>query len=244
MFFPWNFLGGHAAIGALVVVLGSEMTTVAAPRQPIPAAKAILGGWESLWIGKSMVQEFGKNHPEGSFAFSPAEGPDICRALQEGRCQIGLIAQLPMKGSRIQPSMEWNSMPFGTFAVAIIVNARNPVRNMTLADVADIFSGHIEDWRKLDNTTAKARIQLYGPSLTSTESAVVLRAAMQERAYANQLKDTTVEPPREKASTGEVIGVVANDARAVAFVRLTPDLKFDTRVRIVAIAKGGDSTFV
>lgn len=148
------------ALAVLVLASGGRLAT---------GAERVLGDWECLWLGKTLVQEFGKVDPRGVLTFSPAEGAAICRSMEEGGCSVGVIAELGIQGSAVRPPPEWESMELGRFAVAIIVNGRNPVHHLTFAQLGDVFSGATADWSKLRGAGSPLAIELYAPTLTSTE---------------------------------------------------------------------------
>ena len=87
------------------------------------------------------------------------------KSLKEGLCDIG------MSSRKIKPAEQQDLMPIlGDLAsnagehvvaldgIAIIVNPANPVRTLTLAQLADIFSGTISDWSRVGGRPGPIKI--------------------------------------------------------------------------------------
>ena len=149
-------------------------------------------------------------------AFKEKEGIDVTynptgsgsgiQAVSEGRCDIGL-------SSRALKDDEKATLTETTVAldgIAMIVNPENPVSDLTVEQIADIYTGKITNWSEVGGNDAA--IVLIGreagsgtrdgfESITGTKDACK---------YQNEL-----------TSTGEVIAAVASNPNAIGYASLS-----------------------
>ena len=149
-------------------------------------------------------------------AFKEKEGIDVTynptgsgsgiQAVSEGRCDIGL-------SSRALKDDEKAALTETTVAldgIAMIVNPENPVSDLTVEQIADIYTGKITNWSEVGGNDAA--IVLIGreagsgtrdgfESITGTKDACK---------YQNEL-----------TSTGEVIAAVASNPNAIGYASLS-----------------------
>jgi len=151
------------------------------------------------------------------------------RACQNKICAIGM-------SSRELNAEEKNltEIPIALDAIALIVNAGNPVRSLTLAQARDVFAGRIRNWR-----------QLGGPDRPITaitrEEGSGTRASFEEKVMAAgrpKRKDGKAEPAAfardalVQDSNGAVREIVASDPAAIGYISSG---LVDERVAAVAI---------
>ncbi|KUK64321.1 MAG: Phosphate binding protein [Desulfotomaculum sp. 46_80] len=103
-------------------------------------------------------------------------------------------------------------------AVAIVVNSGNPVTGLNIKDVADIYSGRIDDWSEVGGNSGK--ITVIARAEGSSARSVFEKNVM------NQEKITT--DAIFKNSNSEVQEAVSHDASAIGFVSL--DYTYGLRV--------------
>ena len=149
-------------------------------------------------------------------AFKEKEGIDVTynptgsgsgiQAVSEGRCDIGL-------SSRALKDDEKATLTETTVAldgIAMIVNPENPVSDLTVEQIADIYTGKITNWSEVGGNDAA--IVLIGreagsgtrdgfESITGTEGTCVLN--------------------QELTSTGAVIEAVRGNASAIGYASLS-----------------------
>ena len=138
-----------------------------------------------------------------SFTYNPTGSGSGIQAVAEGRCDIGL-------SSRELKDEEKNSGLVGTVlaydGIALIVNTENEVSNLSLEDIAKIYTGEIKNWSELGGNDQE--IVLIGreagsgtrdgfESITDTED---------KCAYRQQL-----------TSTGDVITAVSQNPGAIGY---------------------------
>ena len=138
------------AIGA-VLLLASLSFVVAAPRE----GTLLLEGSTTVGpIGDAFAQAFKKIYPNVSITVNKTGSGNGAAALVDGRCDIAMM-------SRFMKEAEYKKATTGQKAflpvahaiamdgVCVIVYPSNPVKALTRAQVRDIFTGKITNWKAL-----------------------------------------------------------------------------------------------
>ena len=157
-----------------------------------------------------------------TFTYNPTGSGSGIKAVQEGRCDIGL-------SSRALKDEETASGLVGTTValdgIAIIANPENPVSDLSVEQIASIYTGEITNWKDVGGNDAE--IVLIGreagsgtrdgfESITDTKDACVLS--------------------QELNSTGAVIQAVASSPNAIGYASLSA---VEGQEGIKAITVGG-----
>ncbi len=204
----------------------------------------IHGSWAGLDLGRSLIQEFSNAHGFRGVRFMPCDTEQIPRRLAKAECDVGLVLD------SLTPSIEsprddrFESYPLGRFVVYVIVNAKSPVRKVTLEELRSIYRGQVTSWKDVANSTSVSGIELYSPLLARTESHLFRKKAMRGARYGKQLTDRSRQPSRQKLTTDGVIGAVIGQRNAIGFFMLGYESKLDKRVRVLGLAKDESSPVV
>ena len=138
-----------------------------------------------------------------SFTYNPTGSGSGIKAVQEGRCDIGLSSR-DLKDEEIVAGLTGTVLAYD--GIAIIVNPENPVSDLSLETIAQIYSGEITNWSEVGGTDTE--IVLIGreagsgtrdgfESITDTEDACKYR--------------------QELTSTGDVITAVSQNPGAIGY---------------------------
>ena len=138
-----------------------------------------------------------------SFTYNPTGSGSGIKAVQEGRCDIGLSSR-DLKDEEKAAGL--NSTVLAYDGIAIIVNPENPVSDLSLETIAKIYTGEITNWSEVGGNDAE--IVLIGreagsgtrdgfESITDTEDACKYR--------------------QELTSTGDVITTVSQNPGAIGY---------------------------
>ncbi|MFA5383604.1 MAG: substrate-binding domain-containing protein [Eubacteriales bacterium] len=95
-------------------------------------------------------------------------------------------------------------------AVAIVVNSGNPVTGLSIKDVADIYSGKINDWNEVGGNTGKITV-VTRPENSDARSVFEKKVMHQEKIMAEAIFNN---------SNSEVQEAVSHDSSAIGFVSL------------------------
>ena len=138
-----------------------------------------------------------------SFTYNPTGSGSGIKAVQEGRCDIGLSSR-DLKDEEKAAGLTGTVLAYD--GIAIIVHPENPVSNLSLETIAKIYTGEITNWSEVGGNDAE--IVLIGreagsgtrdgfESITDTEDACQYR--------------------QELTSTGDVITTVAQNPGAIGY---------------------------
>ena len=138
-----------------------------------------------------------------SFTYNPTGSGSGIKAVQEGRCDIGLSSR-DLKAEEKEAGLSATVLAYD--GIAIIVNPENPVADLGLETIAKIYTGEITNWSEVGGNDSE--IVLIGreagsgtrdgfESITDTEDACLYR--------------------QELTSTGDVITTVSQNPDAIGY---------------------------
>ena len=138
-----------------------------------------------------------------SFTYNPTGSGSGIKAVQEGRCDIGLSSR-DLKAEEKEAGLSGTVLAYD--GIAIIVHPENPVADLSLETIAKIYTGEITNWSEVGGNDAE--IVLIGreagsgtrdgfESITDTEDACQYR--------------------QELTSTGDVITTVSQNPGAIGY---------------------------
>ena len=138
-----------------------------------------------------------------SFTYNPTGSGSGIKAVQEGRCDIGLSSR-ELKAEEKEAGLSGIVLAYD--GIAIIVHPENPVADLSVETIAKIYTGEITNWSEVGGNDAE--IVLIGreagsgtrdgfESITDTEDACKYR--------------------QELTSTGDVITTVSQNPGAIGY---------------------------
>ena len=137
------------ALIALVVLSAATMAMAA----PI----VMDGSTTVLPFGQAAVEQFMKENAGVKFSVSGTGTGNGFKSLADGSAQIANASRF-IKDSEIKTCMDKNIYPV-PFAVALdcivpIVHKDNPVKELTRAQLKDIYSGKVANWKEVGGADA------------------------------------------------------------------------------------------
>lgn len=141
-----------------------------------------------------------------TFTYNPTGSGSGIQAVSEGRCDIGLSSRALKDDEKASGLKETIVALDG---IAIIVNPQNPVKDLSLEQIAKIYTGEITNWKDVGGSDAE--IVLIGREAGSGtrdgfESITDTKDACQYR--------------QELTSTGDVITTVSQNPNAIGYASL------------------------
>ena len=141
-----------------------------------------------------------------TFTYNPTGSGSGIQAVSEGRCDIGLSSRALKDDEKASGLKETIVALDG---IAIIVNPQNPVKDLSLEQIAKIYTGEITNWKDVGGNDAE--IVLIGREAGSGtrdgfESITDTKDACQYR--------------QELTSTGDVITTVSQNPNAIGYASL------------------------
>ena len=138
-----------------------------------------------------------------SFTYNPTGSGSGIKAVQEGRCDIGLSSR-ELKAEEKEAGLSGTVLAYD--GIAVIVHPENPVSDLSVETIAKIYTGEITNWSEVGGNDVE--IVLIGreagsgtrdgfESITDTEDACKYR--------------------QELTSTGDVITTVSQNPGAIGY---------------------------
>ena len=177
------------------------------------AAPAVLSGTVSTDGSTSMEKVIGalseafmEANSKATVTYNPTGSGTGIQAVQEGRCDIGLSSRA-LKDEEKASGLQETVLAYD--GIAMIVNPANPVEDLTLEQIADIYTGKITNWSELGGSDSE--IVLIG-----REAGSGTRSGFEEIV---EVKDLC-QYRQELSSTGDVIATVAQNPGAIGYASL------------------------
>lgn len=202
-------LAGVLALAALAGCAGKKSGTVSTDGST--SMEEVIGV-----LGEAFMEQ-----NEGiRFTYNPTGSGSGITAVSEGRCDIGLSSR-SLKEEEKAGGLTETVLAYD--GIAVIVNPENPVTDLTLEQIASIYTGEISNWSEVGGNDAQ--IVLVGREAGSGtrdgfESIVGVEGACKYR--------------QELTSTGDVITTVASNADAIGYASLSA-----VKDSIKAVSVGG-----
>lgn len=177
------------------------------------AAPTVLSGTVSTDGSTSMEKVIGalseafmEANSKVTVTYNPTGSSTGIQAVQEGRCDIGLSSRA-LKDEEKASGLQETVLAYD--GIAMIVNPANPVEDLTLEQIADIYTGKITNWSELGGSDSE--IVLIG-----REAGSGTRSGFEEIV---EVKDLC-QYRQELSSTGDVIATVAQNPGAIGYASL------------------------
>ena len=181
------------AVLALSMLAGCGKTTGSVTTDGSTSMEKVIGA-----LGEAFQNDTGI-----SFTYNPTgSGPGI-KAVQEGRCDIGLSSR-DLKTEEKEAGLTGTVLAYD--GIAIIVHPENAVSNLSLETIAKIYTGEITNWSEVGGNDAE--IVLIGREAGSgTRSGFEEIADVEDKCKYRQ----------ELTSTGDVITTVSQNPGAIGY---------------------------
>ena len=189
---------------ALVLVLG--MMSVASADN-LSGSVATDGSTSMEKVIGVLGESFMEMNPDVTFTYNPTGSGSGITAVSEGRCDIGLSSRA-LKDEEKESGLTETVLAYD--GIAVIVNPENTISDLSVEDIAKIYTGEITNWKDLGG--ADAEIVVIGreagsgtrdgfESITDTKEKCVYR--------------------QELTSTGDVITTVSQNPNAIGYASLS-----------------------
>ena len=154
----------------------------------------------------ALSEAFMEANSKVTVTYNPTGSGTGIQAVQEGRCDIGLSSRA-LKDEEKASGLQETVLTYD--GIAMIVNPANPVEDLTLEQIADIYTGKITNWSELGGSDSE--IVLIG-----REAGSGTRSGFEEIV---EVKDLC-QYRQELSSTGDVIATVAQNPGAIGYASL------------------------
>jgi len=164
---PAGFLKNLSLILLGLLFAGCPAGKPAAP-ETAPLQKITIRGSNTVGeeLAPRLMAEYKKEHPAAEFDLESKGTSYGMGALMGGFCDMAGASRLPLKEELEVAqfrNVELNDYVIGAYSVAVVVNAANPVGNLTREQVRDIFTGVIQNWKDVGGPDAPIHLYLRDP---------------------------------------------------------------------------------
>ena len=199
-------------LAALLLLCGMGTALAAAPAAPLDAFKGqkgvidIAGGTAHIPVMKEAARQIMEANPDVRITVAGGGSGVGVQKVGEGIVQIGNTGRA-LKPAEVE-KYGLVSFPFAIDGVAVAVNPANKVEGLTKAQIRDIFSGKIANWKEVGG--ADAPISLY-----VREDGSGTRETFEERALD---KGASAAAANVVNSNGAMKTAIGQDPNAVGYV--------------------------
>jgi phosphate transport system substrate-binding protein len=164
---PAGFLKNLSLILLGLLFAGCPAGKPAAP-ETAPLQKITIRGSNTVGeeLAPRLMAEYKKEHPAAEFDLESKGTSYGMGALMGGFCDMAGASRLPLKEELEVAqfrNVELNDYVIGAYSVAVVVNAANPVGNLTRGQVRDIFTGVIQNWKDVGGPDAPIHLYIRDP---------------------------------------------------------------------------------
>jgi len=209
------WLATLALLAVSLMLPGCSEQPASAPAAKGAPGKVVIKGSNTIGeeLGPRLVAEYKKDHPNASFELESKGTGSGFWALIGGQCDVAAASRPPNADELKQAKergVEFVEHPIASYSVAIIVNAANPLSNLTRDQVRDIFTGTVKNWKEVGGPDASIHLDIRDP-ISGTY------LGFRELAMENQ-----PHPAGTNAFTSyaAMVQAVAQDANAVGYASL------------------------
>lgn len=157
-------------------------------------------------VVKALGEAFMEMNPEVTVNYSGTGSGTGIQSTIDGTCDLGLSSRALKDEEKTNGAVE-NIVALD--GVAVVINPANSVEDLTVEQIAQIFTGEITNWSELGGTDGE--IAVFG-----REAGSGTRGAFEEIVGVDNCKYTN-----EYSSTGDVIGNVASNPNAIGYASLS-----------------------
>ena len=193
-----------------MAVGGCSEKQTPAPAGAAKGSRVVIKGSNTIGeeLGPRLIAEYKKEHPEAAFDLESKGTGSGFWALVAAQCDLAAASRSPNADELKQAkerNVQFNEHPIGSYSVAVIVNAANPVADLTREQVRDIFTGAVQNWKDVGGSDAPIHLNIRDP--ISGTYLGFQELAMENKPY----------PPGTNALTsyGAIAQAVAQDANGI-----------------------------
>ncbi|HUC83578.1 MAG TPA: phosphate ABC transporter substrate-binding protein [Candidatus Acidoferrales bacterium] len=164
-------------------------------------------------LAPRLIAEFKKTHPTVSFDLESKGTAYGIGALLGGYCDIAGASKAVSKEQEEVAQLRgvrFKEYILGTYTVAVLVNAANPLSNLTSNQVQLVFTGKVQNWKEIGGSDAPVHLVIRDP--VSGTYIGFKEVAMAYQDYGKQVQLFTNDAAMAEA--------VAQDPNAIAYTGL------------------------
>jgi len=193
---------------ANVFALGGNDSASSGPAAPTPYTIEVGGSTSVTPLMELFAGEYQKLKPHIKVNINGTGSGD-------GINNAGRLYQIGMSSRELTPAEQGRGLRETIIAIdgiAVIVNRNNPVTNLTLLQIRDIYTGVITDWSQVSGGAKRGRI-----AVVSREEGSGTRGAFEELVG---FQGRLLAGANESTSTGAIKAGIAQNPDAIGYISL------------------------
>lgn len=152
-----------------------------------------------------LSEAYMEENKDVTVTYNPTGSGSGIRAAEEGTCDIGLSS----RNLKDDETVNLKETVVAIDGIAVIANKENPITDLTLSDLTELYTGNITKWS--DITSFAAPVVLIGREAASgTRDGFESITGTKDRCVYSQ----------ELTSTGDVVQTVSSNPNAIGYVSL------------------------
>ena len=154
----------------------------------------------------ALSESFMANNADATVTYNPTGSGSGITAVQEGTCDIGLSSRA-LKDEETSAGLKETILAYD--GIAIIVHPDNPVNDLTIEQIAQLYTGEVTNWKDVGGNDAQ--VVLIGREAASgTRDGFESITGTKEKCLYRQ----------ELTSTGDVVTAVSQNPDAIGYASL------------------------
>ena len=182
---------------ALVLVCGAALAEGSVSTDGSTSMEKVIG---------ALGEYFMEQNSDINFTYNPTGSGSGITAVAEGRCDIGLSSR-SLKDEEKEQGLTETVLALD--GIAIIVNPENPVADLSLEDIAKIYTGEITNWSEVGGNDGEIVVIGREAGSGTRDGFESITGTKDTCAYRQEL-----------TSTGDVIATVAQNPNAIGYASL------------------------
>jgi phosphate binding protein len=170
-------------------------------------------------LSPELAEAYRASHPGVSIPIEALGSSTAFVGLLEGSAEIGQSSR-PINEKELarakELGLELHEAVIGYDGVAVVVNPANPIAALSVAQLADLFTGKVASWREVGGADLPVRL-ISRPSYSGTHAFFKERVVRRGNAKGPEEFAPATEYLEEN---GAIIAAIAGDPRAVSYVGL------------------------
>lgn len=152
-----------------------------------------------------LSEAYMEKHGDVKVTYNPTGSGSGIQAVSEGRCDIGLAS----RSLKDEEKASLTETVVAIDGIAIIVNNENPVADLTVEQIAKLYTGEITDWSEIGGSNAPV-VCIGREAASGTRDGFESITGTAEKCKYSQ----------ELTSTGDVIQTVSSNPNAIGYASL------------------------
>lgn len=154
----------------------------------------------------ALGEAFTNENPNVNFTYNPTGSGSGITAVSEGRCDIGLSSRA-LKDDEKASGLTETVLAYD--GIAMIVNNANTVTNLTIQQIADIYTGKITNWKDVGGSDGEIVVIGREAGSGTRDGFESITGTADKCSYRQEL-----------TSTGDVITTVSQNPNAIGYASL------------------------